>query len=229
MWVESILLFGPKILKTVPVIALASWKSKRGVLLFLVIIASVSTILFFHLDLGDLFLLLPRYGLHILFTLYIVNLLRFLQPPAVIVLTSARSHLLIETVSHSFFPHRSIAMISEKKFVGAMFFSNQTDNLRAFDQANWEKIVQSLVDVTPIIVVDTRVPGKSLVWETGLMLDPIRVDKAMFLTGLFGEKPALDANKDKIGNSKLFLTTEKMLPIHLAVCKQNGRIPKMTP
>jgi len=222
MWIESALLTGSIGLETIPIIAIIIWKTRRGILTFAAIGALIGFTVFFLWQYGRSFF--PQYGLHFLVVLCVGNILRIFTPPVAVVLTAARSDSLVETTGQTLFPHRILAMLNEKKFLGAMFFSNQTDNWYALPKADWKEIVRRLVDIVPVVVVDTRIPGDSLKHETGLMLDPKRVSKAIFIVGENGEKPALEANRRQIGTSRLLLITEYELPQLLTLFKQTGNI-----
>lgn len=222
MWVETAILTKRTGLESVPIIAAITWKARRGILLFAAIGASLGFVIYYFWHYG--YLLFPQYGLHFYFILYIGVILRLFQPPVAVVLTAARSHTLVETVGRTLFPHRTVAMLNEKKFLGAMFLSEETDNLYAFPTVDWRKMVRRLVDIVPVVIVDARIPGESLKYETGLMLDPKRVNKAIFVVGVQGEKPALEINQHKIGNSKLLLVMEHELPVVLSEFKQTGHI-----
>lgn len=71
-----------------------------------------------------------------------------------------------------------------------------TDILRTSDMNNWQSGVRELIEITPIVVVDTRVATPALLFEASTMLAPQNRHKAIFVTNNDGACPVLETLLD---------------------------------
>ncbi len=154
---------------------------------------------------GQLALLLGSIGLSIFS--------RCAQPPAVLLLTSSspRTVELIERFRAAIFPLRVIALVDH----GGLRSLNPlawVDNLRTSDPAVWKSVVISLIELAPVVVIDTCGESRSVSEETSLMLSPDRIRKAVFLTDNFGRYPALSVNGiDPFAHAVRLLNVDEMV------------------
>jgi hypothetical protein len=74
-----------------------------------------------------------------------------------------------------------------------------TDILRTSDLNNWHAGVRELIEITPIVVVDTRVCTPALLFEASTMLAPQNLYKAIFVIDDDGACPVLQALLDNGG------------------------------
>jgi hypothetical protein len=181
------------------------WKTKVGAILFACMAVQTGIVMYTLANHG-----VEPFPFAIPYTIVICTsvIILLLRPPMAIVLTGSRSRELMEIVAHQLWPYRIVALLDGNKLGTALFFSQQIDNLRAWSNIpglpsdDWKNVVRKLVEVASIVVVDTRVPGDNLKWETGYMLDPERSPKAIFLAGPHGESPSLEANAEKARKSR---------------------------
>ncbi len=66
-----------------------------------------------------------------------------------------------------------------------------TDVLRTSEDGNWQAVVKELIELTPIVVVDTRVFTRACLFEAATILMPQYVDKAIFVSKEDGSCPLL--------------------------------------
>lgn len=76
-----------------------------------------------------------------------------------------------------------------------------TDILRTSDLNNWHAGVRELIEITPIVIVDTRVCTPALLFEASTMLAPQNLYKAIFVIGDDGACPVLETLLDNGGIS----------------------------
>jgi hypothetical protein len=67
-----------------------------------------------------------------------------------------------------------------------------TDVLRTSEAGNWQEVVKELIELTPIVVVDTRIYTRALQFEAATMLMPKYADKAIFVCEDDGRCPVLE-------------------------------------
>ena len=82
-----------------------------------------------------------------------------------------------------------------------------TDVLRMSEASNWQAVVKELIEVTPLVVIDTRVYTRALLFEAATMLSPQYAHKAIFVSEEDGTCPVLEQ-----------LFAERALPSNLRVC-----------
>lgn len=137
--------------------------------------------------------------------------LMLLQPPVVLILANSNAEVFELMVDlHSVtFPRRQVSLLDE----GAIAFRADVDvtfklsamlnpawSLRAVDNGVWRDRVQQLVELAPIVIVDTRVATSFTIWEAALMLQPPQVKKAIFVVGPREYAPTLWAHR-AVGSS----------------------------
>lgn len=85
-------------------------------------------------------------------------LLRIMQPPVVLFLTSSSPHaarLLIRT-NDALAPARAVALLDERQMDFFQRRISLNDNLRTKSPLIWKSIVYQLIELTPVVVIDTR-------------------------------------------------------------------------
>ena len=120
---------------------------------------------------------------------------RCAQPPMALLLTSSsqRTAALLEQLNGALLPQRVVALIDQRRLPGRHSIW-WTDNLRTADANVWKSIVHRLIDIAPVVVIDTCGETRAVAHEASLMLAPERIRKAVFLTDGTGQYPALSAN-----------------------------------
>jgi hypothetical protein len=111
-------------------------------------------------------------------------LLRMLQPPVVLFLTSSSPHAarLLGNINRGLTPLRAVGLLDPLRIGFVQRFFIKADNLRTSDPYVWKSLVCRLIDITPIVIIDTRGEAEPVCQETLLMLHPKRVRKALFIT-----------------------------------------------
>lgn len=164
------------------------WRTKIWRPTLLASVAGLAIVTYLAITGAELF----PYSVQYTLTLVIVNAIVRLHPPVVLVFTGSDQTDFIEAVCKMVWPHRVAALLSNQSLGMTMWFTQMADNLRNVDKADWHDTVRRLVDVALLVIVDTRVPGDALRFETDLMLEPSRVSKAVFVTGNYGESTSLN-------------------------------------
>ncbi len=72
-----------------------------------------------------------------------------------------------------------------------------TDVLRTSDTKDWQSGVKELIELSPIVVVDTRVCTRALVFEASAVLAPAYAHKAIFVSEDSGRCPLLERLLDE--------------------------------
>jgi hypothetical protein len=116
-------------------------------------------------------------------------------PPTVLFLTTSQSRqkALAVQMIHAFRPYRVVFLLSDDLTVGvydAEDFSQE--NLRTPDDVDWRHVVHPLIEIVPIVVIDTRDASPAVIEESIHMLAPERCRKAVFMTTSLGESPVLN-------------------------------------
>jgi len=153
-------------------------------------------------------------------TLVATVLLLALQPPYLLLLgaSSPETGRSLAVVSTALNPLRVVGLLDQGRIgyvVGA--FSPFTDNLRTVSDADWRGVVETLIDLVPVIVVDARTDRPVVVEEVGrLLARPDRLRKALFVTDPDGGAPALAAHGLTGRSPGLRVATEADLAARLA-------------
>lgn len=123
----------------------------------------------------------------------------FAVPPTVLLLTPsgvAGSAMLMQLVQ-SLRPLRVVGLLRDHtRELGFSRDEIRSGDLRTHER-RWRAVVRPLMDVVPIVVIDTRAATGPMVAEIGWMLLPERSGKAVFLVGPQGECPGIDAAVEK--------------------------------
>jgi hypothetical protein len=85
------------------------------------------------------------------------------------------------------------------------------ENLRTKNPQVWKSIVYQLIEMTPIVILDTRGESKPILYEAFIMLDPKRAHKAVFITDDNRRAPALEAHGIHPADHALTCVTEEEL------------------
>jgi hypothetical protein len=139
-------------------------------------------------------------------------LFKSLQPPAALFLTSSSPYAadLLVQINIALSPLRCVALLNPKR----MHFMQRNalgDNLRTKNPHIWKSIIYRLIEMTPIIILDTRGESAPVMQEAFIMLAPERARKAVFITDENGRAPALEAHGIKPADYALTCVTEEEL------------------
>jgi hypothetical protein len=96
-----------------------AWKTRIGVYTLVAsVVGLVVTTYFavFRLEIAP-------YSVQLMFTLVMVNLVALLQPPVVLVLTGSERTLFVERICELVFPHRAVALLSNRTIGMTMWFT----------------------------------------------------------------------------------------------------------
>lgn len=108
--------------------------------------------------------------------------------------------------------------------------SSLTDVLRVSDSNSWQVGVRELIDLAPIVVVDTRVCTQALLFEAFTMLTGEYAHKAIFLSEDDGACPVLERLLDEGRLSPDSLATivneDELGPLLQRVVKSSEALPK---
>lgn len=189
MWLDTVVRWGPRCLRTLPMMGKAFLRSKRGSTLTGLLVISLC------------FLLSPfaaepsPYRYHMSATLILTIVFLAFQPPCALMLgaSSQLTGRALARVSSVLFPFRVVALLDHRKtgyILGS--FSLFTDNLRTESDHHWRSTVDRLADHVPLIVLDARADSPIVISEVKQMLDrPARLNHTIFIVGSDGEAPAL--------------------------------------
>jgi hypothetical protein len=105
-----------------------------------------------------------------------------------------------------------------------------TDVLRVSDTNSWQTGVRELIELTPIVVVDTRVCTQALLFEASAMLTPEYVHKAIFVTEDDGACPVLERLLDegRVSPDRLatIISQDELGPLLQRLIKSKEALPK---
>jgi len=156
----------------------------------------------------------PQYFRGSFIALYVVGtalcpLVLMTVPPTVVLLaaSSEGGSKAFTGVSLSLHPLRVVALLGKRRADWIGKFVTQFDNLRTMDDDEWRSWVKWLTELSPIVIVDTRVASPAVAEEVELMLRPRNVEKALFIVGNDGEAPAIAAQTG-VNVAALNTTTE---------------------
>jgi len=150
-----------------------------------------------------------------LLTQGIFVLFKSLQPPIALFLAGSSQYAadLLVQINIAVSPLRCVALLDPQK----MHFLQRNamgENLRAKDPQLWKSIVYRLIEMTPIVILDTRSKSESILQEAFMMLDPRRAPKGVFITDDDGRAPALEAHGIHPADHALTCVTEdELIPL----------------
>ena len=139
--------------------------------------------------------------------------MRALQPPVVLFLTSSSPYAarLLWSMNLGLVPLRAVALLDPHRMSLTRRLSLLNDNLRTRDGAVWKSVVHHLIEMTAVVVIDTRGDSEAVGVETSIMLDPRRVRKVLFITTPDGRSPALEVHGIDPADHALQTVTEDEL------------------
>jgi hypothetical protein len=163
----------------------------------------------------------------LILTQSILVLFKSLQPPVALFLAGSSQYAadLLVQINIAVSPLRCVAFLDPKR----MHFLQRNamgENLRTKDPQLWKSIVYRLVEMTPIVVLDTRGESKGILQEAFIMIDPRRASKAVFITDNNGRAPALEAHGIHPANHALTCVTEDEL---IPLLRDRSESPVSTP
>jgi hypothetical protein len=158
------------------------------------------------------------FALHIMTVTVLGGLGILLVPPSVIVLASSvpATYQLVDLVGEWTFPLRQVALLDGKNIrVGRLpprWFPPES-NFRTSGKS-WRQSVHEMVEVTQLVIVDTRTASAGVIEEVQHMLHPHRIFRALFVTDNDESSPALD--RAGLPRNSVFRCTCRALPAELA-------------
>jgi hypothetical protein len=155
-------------------------------------------------------------------------LLRTLQPPVVLFLTSSSPHAgrLLGQINRGLTPLRAVGLLDPHRVGFVQRLLLKQDNLRTRDPQVWKSLVCRLIDLTPIVIIDSRGEAEPVCQETLLMLHPKRVGKALFITADDGRCRSLEVHGIDPAKHALSRVTENELISQLRYWTQSaGHLP----
>lgn len=173
---------------------------------------------------------IPLYPPSLVIAILITSLFTFVkigQPPAVVLLTSSSpdSAYLLERINLVISPLKAIALLEYARLHPLQRFDSY-NNLRVTNPQVWKSLVHQLLEITLIVVIDTRGKGPGLVEEIFIMLAPERVRKAVFISEPDGSCPALATYGINPRKHALKVCTEKsLLPLLVKMTESPHRLP----
>ena len=213
MWFDTIIHFGLRPLRNVPMMGKIFLRSKRGGTLTGMMVLSL------------LFLFSPfgaephSYRLHLGAIIVLTILFLSLQPPCTLVLGTSNRETgrVLQSVSNTLFPFRVVALLDHRRtgyVVGT--FSLLTDNLRTESDHHWRFTVDQLADSVPLIILDARTDSPIVVTEVAMILErPNRLKHSIFVIGTEGQAPALYANGVSVGATGIRAVKEEDIAVAL--------------
>ena len=119
---------------------------------------------------------------------------RSLHPYRVVVLLDAS---VAETESYTAFQHNILAW----------------DNIRTRLDEDWRKVVNPLMEMVPIIVIDTRIASPAVVEETERALT-LFVQKTVFVTNQYNRSPSIEATGMQLPEKEIhYSRLEQLVPL----------------
>lgn len=82
--------------------------------------------------------------------------------------------------------------ISDAWLITLMRSGSLTDVLRTSDPHRWQAVVRELIEISPLVIVDTRLCTPALLFEASAMLTPKYAYKAIFIRADDGTSPVLE-------------------------------------
>ena len=152
-------------------------------------------------------------------------LLILLLPPGAIVLGSSSpgSVDLVVGTTRLMHPYRVVSLIEDRRLIRTPF-AGKHDNLRTVKSASWRGAVHRLIEITPLVIVDTRFPTPHVCEEIKHMLDERRVSKAIFVVNEDGSAPGLEAAGVNIVNNSLVCCPLSDVPATIARFRSTGEV-----
>jgi hypothetical protein len=214
MWIDTLMLSGPRSLRSIPMMGQIFMRSKRSAFIVLAVLLPLAL---FYPPFGtnpD-----PNKGIAAFFLVSAAALL-WLQPPFVIVLggSNPQTEKTISILSEGTFPLRIVAMLEFRgsrnyRLGGLGSFAPLTDNLRTSSDYEWKNTVENLIDLLPNVVLDTRTNSPSVAKEVRFILaDRERMLRTIFVTQHDGQAPIFETLGISPHQDGIRLASEAQLP-----------------
>ena len=190
-WYKTIRAYGRVPIAVIGQMLSFAWKTPKGLIL---LVTAVAAALFaFNYLVRDVPYPIPLvvYALCVTFN----NVSWNCVPPTVLFLTTSswENAWYMMRLKGAVFPLRIVALLDPERVAPFLSTLFSMDNLRTVDGSVWRSVVHPLMDLVPVVVLDTRVPSPGVVHEVERVLaEPRRLAKTVFMTGPKGESPALD-------------------------------------
>ncbi len=209
-------------LKDLPAVCRMVFSSRRGALIFLVLLLIIAQGVWLVLFRG-----VPAGSYIVRICLAVAGgvLMIILLPPTAIVLASSstESGRVLEVVARQFFPLRVVSLLDGSR-LGSTIWASKHDNLRTILGHTWRSTVHRLVDISPMIIVDARFTTPPVCEEIEYMLHPGRAGRAVFVTNDDGRAPGLQEVRPDWQLLHLVCSTPGQVPGVIGSFLRNGCI-----
>ncbi|MBK6932604.1 MAG: hypothetical protein IPH12_17790 [Saprospirales bacterium] len=189
-WLDTIRVCGLGCLISIPLMYRIFWTSKRGSLLIGILIFCL--LIWFN----PLAANLSPYRFIMAGTFVFSITLFWFQPPFALMLgeSSPEIRVPLKTISGFLNPLRIVGFFDGMREINGAF-SPFTDNLRTESFRDWEKVIDTLINLVPLIVLDARGTSKIVAFEVFLInRSPRGLKKSIFIVNPDGTAPALYVN-----------------------------------
>lgn len=147
----------------------------------------------------------------------------FSRPPGILWLTtsSAKTVRLLAQIDRFFNSIGVVALLDTRKATPFHRIMTLGANYRTISDEAWESVVYRLMDLVPVIVVDTREPTDGVVREINNLLTRDLVFKTLFLGNPDHKFPALELVSQQYPLNHAMATTEMDVLSHLRFLVNN--------
>lgn len=169
--------------------------------------------------------LLASYSMRIGIMIVCGTLMILLLPPGAIVLGSSSpgSVDLVVGITRLMHPYRVVSLIEDRRLIRTPF-AGKHDNLRTVKSASWRGAVHRLVEITPLVIVDTRFPTPNVCEEIKHMLDARRISKTLFVINEDGTAPGLEAVGVDLVHKQMACCSLRDVPAAIARFRSTGEV-----
>ncbi len=151
-------------------------------------------------------------------------------PPVVLLLSASNEATLAlhKSLLQRLFPFRVVALLDvpdewRQNLSNAAWL--RLNCLRTSSDADWVQTVDDVLEIVPLVVLDTRVPSSGVVHEINRVLRTALACKAVLLTGPLGEHPALDAAGLAVHGGLRLVTPEELAETVRSLIHPSGEVP----
>ena len=190
MWIDAFRIGGARVSKVFWRTLFLQFKSRRIKLTLFVLASFIGVTAWQALAAPTL----PNsYFLHTNATIVFGVVAGVFRPPIALALmpSGSRSNDFLSTTSLALFPLRVVNLVDRRR-TGSVIMSGDDDNLRS--SANWESLVESLMDCVPLMVADGRYESDPVSKEIDWILrSRTRISKTIVVENDDGRSPILDS------------------------------------
>lgn len=163
----------------------------------------------------------------------ILALFFYAVPPAAVVLTvsGAEGVKLDRIVDYAMNPLRVVSLLQRNRVAFHLGPSRTFDSFRTGRYSKWWSVVERLVEIAPLIVMDTRCETDPVKEEVERLITMNMTDKVMFVTGKNGECPVLKTiveTHPAFASRKILIAREQEVVPILKGLKKSRDLPLCT-